>query len=111
MGGGAALFEWQGGNVWRVVRGGDAVFGGDCKAAASGGDLPDRNGFELSRWVDVSGRSVRTVVQRIVVDGIGGEHDAAARGREQRAGGDEDFAVGGFRGAGGAFGGGDCAVF
>ena len=58
VGCGAALFERKSGNVWRVVRGRDAVFGGNCEAAPFRGDLPDGDGLELSRRVDVSGRSV-----------------------------------------------------
>src|ERR1700675_1925290 len=85
VGGGAAILERQGGNVRRIVRGRDAVFGGDCRAAASGGDLPDGDGVELSRWMDVSGWRVRTMVQRIVEHGIVDEHDAAAHGTERRA--------------------------
>jgi hypothetical protein len=62
--------------------GDDAVFGGDREAAAPGGNLPDGDGFELSRWVDVPGRGVRTVVQRIVDVGTGEEHHAAASGEK-----------------------------
>src|SRR5205807_2703665 len=67
MGGGAALFEWESRDVWRVVRRSDAISGGDCEATAPGRDLSNRDGVELSRRVDLSGRRVRAVVQRVVV--------------------------------------------
>src|SRR6266852_3318174 len=50
--------EWKSGNVWRVVRGRDAIPGGAGEAATPGGDLPERDGVELSRWLDVSRRGV-----------------------------------------------------
>src|SRR6202790_5764610 len=66
VGGGAAILERQGGNVRRIVRGRDAVFGGDCQAAASGGDLPDGDGVELSRWMEGSGGRGRKMFQQMV---------------------------------------------
>src|ERR1700675_2154090 len=110
MGGRAALFEWKSGDVWRVVRGRDAVSCGDRQAAPFGGDLSDSDGVELSRWVDVSGRGVRAVVQRIMEHRTGDEHDAAARRREQRTCGDEDFAADGLCRARCSFDDGDCAL-
>src|SRR5260370_6419697 len=94
MGGGASLFEWEGGKVWRLVRGGDAIPGGARETAAPAGDWPEGAGVDLSRRLDVSRRGVRTVVQRIVDDGSGDEHDAAARGIERQRGRlDEDLSV------------------
>src|SRR5260370_345327 len=87
VGRGGSLVEWEGGDVRRIVRGGDAIAGGDGEAAAPGGDLPERDGVELSRRVDVSGRGVRAVVQRIVVERTGGKHDAAAGGKKLRCAG------------------------
>src|SRR5258707_13304848 len=108
----AALFERQSRNVWRVVRGGDEVPGGAGEAAASGGDLPDGDGVQLSRWLDISGRSVRTVVQRVVVEWTRGEHHAAARGTEIRCAGRDESATADFvSGAGTTFGRWNRAVF
>src|SRR5437660_12143185 len=112
MGGGASLFEWEGGDVWRIVRGGDAIPGGHCEAAALGGGLPERNGLELSRRLDLSGRSFRAMVQRIVGDRAGDEHDAAARRiSRQRARMDKNFAVARISRAGSAGSGGFGALF
>src|SRR6266850_6560672 len=80
MGRRPALFQWKSGNVWWVVRGCDTVSCGDRQATAPRGNLPDGDGVELSRWLDVSRWCVRAVVQRIVGHRLGGEHDAAARG-------------------------------
>src|SRR2546423_1220518 len=112
MGSRAALLKWKGGNVWRLVRGRDAISGGDCEAAAPGRNLSERDGVELSRRLDLSGRGVRAVVQRIVVHGSGDEHDAAARGIERQCRRvDEDLAVAGIPRAGSAGGGGAGVLF
>src|SRR6202040_28056 len=112
VGGGASLFEWEGGDVWRIVRGGNAISGGAREAAAPGGDLPKRDGVELSRRLDVSGRGVRTVGQRIMDDRIGEKHDAAARGKKSLCAGRTRAAAADFiRGAGAAFRGGGSTGF
>src|SRR6266849_9594405 len=80
MGGGASLRERQGGNVWGIVRGRNAISCGDRQAAAPCGHLPQCYRVELPRWLDVPGRRLRAVVQRIVDHRTGGEHYAAARG-------------------------------
>src|SRR5579859_677362 len=78
MGGSAALHEWKSRNVWRVVRRSNADACGNHAAAALNGDLPDGDCVELSRKLDVPGRSVRTVVQPIVDFGACGEYGNAA---------------------------------
>src|SRR5258708_36497464 len=80
VGSGPSLLEWEGGNVWRVVRGRDPIPGGDRAPSAPGGNLSHGDGVELSRRLDVSGRSGRAVVQRIVDDRVGRKHPAEARG-------------------------------
>src|SRR5258708_5629679 len=78
MGGRAAVREWQGGNVWRLVRGSNAISGGHRQATAPCGHLPQCHRVELSRRLDVPGRRVRTMVQRVLEHGTSDEHDAAA---------------------------------
>src|SRR5713101_7104585 len=74
MGGGAAVFEWQGRNVWRVVCWRDSDACGGCASAAFGGDLSGGDSEQLSRELDLPGWGIRAVVQRIVDFGAGGEH-------------------------------------
>src|SRR5260370_33736487 len=96
MGCSASLFEWKSGDVRRIVRWGDTIPGSYRKAATPGGNMSDGDGVELPRWMDVSGRSIRTVVQRIVDERVGNKHHAAEGGTRRRsdgrqAGGAADF--------------------
>src|SRR5713226_1328038 len=79
MGGRASLRKWQGGNVRRLVRGSNAISCGHRKASAPCGHLPQCHRVQLSRWLDIPGRRVRTMVCRIMEHRTGDEHDAAAR--------------------------------
>src|SRR5215467_8745618 len=77
MGGGAALCEWKSGHVRRVLRRRYAILGGDRAPAASRRHRAGRDGVKLSRWVDLPGRSVRTVVQPELGFGARRGHAAA----------------------------------
>src|SRR5882672_4344476 len=72
--------EWAG--TLPYTNGKVGMFGGSYvgadKAAAFGGNLSYSDGFELSRELDVSRWSVRTVVQPIVDFRAGGKHRNAA---------------------------------
>jgi len=57
VGGSATVLEWESGYVRRVIRGRNAIPGGARETAALGGDLSERDGVELSRRLDVSGRA------------------------------------------------------
>src|SRR6266705_5245669 len=78
MGRNVAIYERKSRDVWRIVCRRNTNAGGADEAAASDGDLPYSDGFELSRELDVSGRSVRTVVQPIVDFRTGGKYGNAA---------------------------------
>src|SRR5260370_20715418 len=111
MGGCAALRKWKGRNVWRLLRGSDAISCGNCQASAPGGHLPQRHRLQLSRWLDVPGRRVRAVVQRILDHRTGDEHDAAARAIRTESGRlDAEAAADDLSSSGGAAGGGSCSV-
>ena len=111
VGGRAAVFEWQSGDVRRVLCGRDAVPCGDCQTAAPGGDLSCRDGVELSRRLDLPGRRIRTVVQRVVVQRTGAGYDAAALGERNEPIRRQQGAAAGFLPFdGGAFCGGHRAV-
>src|SRR5882724_8020275 len=99
MGRFAAVFQWKSRNVRRVICRRDTDARSSDETAASCGDLSHGDGFELSRELDVSGRSVRTVVQPILDFRTGGKYGNAAVERiEDRDRWHEDSAAGGISG-------------
>src|ERR1700730_13171567 len=112
MGGRASLRERQGRNVWRVVRWSDAISCGNRETSAPCGNFSERYSLQLSRWLDVPGRSVRAVVQRIVDHGTGVEHNAQARRCwTERGGLDENASANELQSARGAARNGRSSVF
>src|SRR5437667_5060323 len=66
MGCSFAVFQREGGNVWRFLCWRDSNAGRHGTASAPGRNFSCRDRFQLSRWMDVPGRRLRTVVQRIL---------------------------------------------
>src|ERR1700722_5043636 len=80
MGRGTSLLQRQGGNVWRLLRGGDPDAGRDRETAPPGGNLPGSHRQQLSQQLDLPGRSLRAVVQRVVDNVAGTRHSEPIHG-------------------------------
>ena len=66
VGGGTAVFRWQSGHVRWLLRRRDADARGDRASAASGRHLSVRDGEQLPLELDLPGRRVSAVVQRVL---------------------------------------------
>ena len=70
----ASLFQWQSWHVGRLICRRHANARRHRPSSAPGGHLPDRYRQQLSRWLDLSRRRVRTMVQRILDFRLGARH-------------------------------------